>query len=82
MVLDTDTLKIICQSALRPRTPNGLNERLVAAGGEEDHQPHSKHTTYMPDGETSAHSVAPTVYIKSRHDDGPTSSKPYLSSNR
>ena len=29
----------------------------------------------MPDGEKSTHSVAPTVYIKSRHDDGPPSSK-------
>ena len=30
----------------------------------------------MPNGENSAQSDTPTVYIKSRHDDGPTSSKP------
>ena len=30
----------------------------------------------MPDGEKSAEPATPTVYIKSRHDDGPTSSKP------
>ena len=55
------------------------NIRLVDAGGEEDHQPHSKptkHPTPLPDGEKSAQPATPTVYIKSRHDDGPTSSKP------
>ena len=76
MVLDADTLKIVYRSALRLRTLKDPNKRLVAVGGEEDHQPHSKHTTYMLDGEKSTHSVAPTVYIKSRHDDGPTSIKP------
>ena len=30
----------------------------------------------MPNGEKSARSDTPTVYIKPRHDDGPTSSKP------
>ena len=40
------------------------NQRLVAAGGEEDHKLHPK---------TLKH---PTVFIKSRHDDGPTPSKP------
>ena len=30
----------------------------------------------MPDGEESAQPATPTVYIKSRHDEGPTSSKP------
>ena len=50
VVLDADTLKIIYRSALRPRNLKDPNKRLVAVGGEEDHQPHSKHTTYMPDG--------------------------------
>ena len=79
MVLDTDTFKIIYRSALRPRSPKDPNKRLVDAGGEEDHQPHSKPTKHpapVPDGEKSAQPSTPTVYIKSRHDDGPTSSKP------
>ena len=78
MVLDTVTLKIIYKSALRPRTPRDLNKRLVDAGGEEDRQPHGNPTktpTPAPNGETSAQSDTPTVYIKLRHDDGPTSSK-------
>ena len=32
--------------------------------------------TSLPDGEKSAQPDTPTVYIKSIHDDGPTSSKP------
>ena len=42
MVLDADTSKIIYRSAIRTRTLNNHNHRLVDAGGEEDHQPHSK----------------------------------------
>ena len=42
MVLDVDTLTIICRSAIRPRTLKNPNQRLVDTGGEEDHQPHSK----------------------------------------
>ena len=79
MVLDAVTLKIIYRSALRPRTPKDPNNRLVDAGGEEDHHHHetpTKHPTPVPNGEKSAPSDTPTVYIKSRHDDGPTSSKP------
>ena len=56
-----------------------LSKRLVDAGGEEDHQPHekpTKHPTPVPNREKSAQSDTPTVYINSRHDDGPTSSKP------
>ena len=78
MVLDAVTLKIICRSALRARTPKDPNKKLVDAGGEEDHQPHrrcTKHPTPAPNGEKSAQSDKPTIYIKSRHD-GPTSSKP------
>ena len=79
IVLDAVTLKSIYRSALRPRTPKDPNKRLVDAGGEEDHQPHEKtpkHLTPVPNGEMSAPSDTPIVYIKSRHDDGPTSSKP------
>ena len=79
IVLDAVTLKSIYRSALRPRTPKDPNKRLVDAGGEEDHQPHEKppkHPTPVPNGEMSAPSDTPIVYIKSRHDDGPTSSKP------
>ena len=79
MLLDAVTLKIIYRSALRPRTPKDPNKRLVDAGGEEDHQPHekpTKHLTPVPNGEKPAPLDTPTVYIKSRHDDGPTSSKP------
>ena len=79
MVLDAVTNKIIYRSALRPRTPKDPNRRLVDAGGEEDHQLYekpTKHPTPVPNGEKSAPSDTPTVYIKSRHDDGPTSSKP------
>ena len=79
MVLDAVTLKIIYQSARRHRTPKDPNKKFVDAGGEEDHQPHgkpTKHPTPVPNGEKSAQSDTPTVYIKSRHDDGPTSSKP------
>ena len=42
MVLDADTLKIIYRSAIRPRTLRNPNQMLAGAGGEEDHQPHSK----------------------------------------
>ena len=79
MVLDAVTHKIIYRSALRPRTPKDPNKRLAYAGGEEDHQPHgksTKHPTPVPNGAKSAESDTPAVYIKSRHDDGPTSSKP------
>ena len=79
MVLDAETLKIIYRTALRPRSSKDPNNRHVDAGGEEDHQPHSKptkHPTRLPDGEKSAQTATPTVYIKSRHADGPTSSKP------
>ena len=79
MVLDAVTLKIIYQSALRPRTPKEPNRRVVDAGGEKDHQPHgkpTKHPTPVPNEEKSAQSDTPTVYIKSGHNDGPTSSKP------
>ena len=78
MVLDAVTLKIIYRSVLRPRTLKDPNKRLVDAGGEKD-QPHkkpTKHPTPVPNGEKSAPSDTPTVYIKSRHDGGPTSSKP------
>ena len=64
--LDAETFKIIHRSALRPRTLKNPNKRLVDDGGEEDHQPHenpTKHPTPDP-------SDTPTVYIKSRHDDG------------
>ena len=46
------------------------DQRLVAAGGEEGHQPHSKDvgTPTKPD--------TPALFIKSRHDDGLTPSKP------
>ena len=53
MVLDAVTNKIIYRSALRPRTPKDPNKRLADAVGEEDHQPHKKHTkhpTPVPNG--------------------------------
>ena len=67
-VLDAETLRIIHGSALRPRTLKNPNKRLVDDGGEEDHQLHSKPKSDQP--------YTPTVYMRSRHDDGPTSSKP------
>ena len=55
------------------------DQRLVAAGGEEDHQPHPKTMEYptssMNDGKPTEQEI-PTVFTESRHDDGPTSSKP------
>ena len=48
-----------------------IQKSLVDDGGKEDHQPHEKPTKHTPDP-----SDTPTVYIKSRHDDDPTSSKP------
>ena len=77
MGLDAVTNKIIYRSTLRPRTPKDPNNRLLDAEGEEDHQPHerpTKHPPPVPNGAKSAPSDTPTVYIKSRHDDGPTSS--------
>ena len=64
MVLDTETFKIIYRSALRPRSPKDPNKRLDDAGGEEDHQPHSKPTKHpnpVPDCEKSAQPATPTV---------------------
>ena len=56
-----------------------LDQRLVAARGEEDHQPHPKTMEYptssMDNGKPTKLDI-PTVFIKSRHDDGPTSSRP------
>ena len=77
--LDAETLRIIHRSTLRPRTLQNPNKRPVDDGGEEDYQPHSKpikHPTSLPDVGMSGQSYTPTVYIRSRHDDGPTSSKP------
>ena len=71
-VLNAETLKIIHRSALRPRTLKNPYKRLVDDGVEEDHQSHEKPTKHP----TPDKSDTPTVYIKSRHDDGPTSSKP------
>ena len=79
MVLEADTLKIIYRSAIRLRTRKNPNQRLVDAGGEEDHQPHPKtlkHPTSSSDVGKSTQADTPHVFIKSRHDDGPTSSKP------
>ena len=57
-------------SAADDGTPTMSDQRLITAGGEEDHQPHSKDvgTPTKPD--------TPTLFMESRHDDGPTSSKP------
>ena len=79
MVHDVDTMKIIYRSAIRSRTLKNPNQRLVDAGGEEDHQPHSKtlkHPTSSSDGDKPTQPDVPTVFIKPRHDDGPTSSMP------
>ena len=60
-------------------TTTMTEQRLVAVEGEEDHQPHPKSmehpTSPMDDGKPTEPDI-PTVFIKSRHDDGPTSSKP------
>ena len=64
----------IYRSALRPRTPKDSNKRLVDAAGEEDHQPHENPLNIQPQCQMGE--ATPTVYIKSRHDDGPTSSMP------
>ena len=67
MVLDADTLKIIYGSAIRPRTFKNHYQRLVDAGGEEVHQPHSKPLKHPNDGDQPTGSDVPTVFIKSRH---------------
>ena len=55
------------------------DQRLIAAGGEEEHQSHPKTmehpTSPMDDGTPNKPGIL-TVSIKSRHADGPTSSKP------
>ena len=79
MVLDADTLKIIYRSAIRPRTLKNPNQRPVDDGREDDHQPHSeslKHPTSSSDDDKPTQPDVPTVFIRSRHDDDPTSSKP------
>ena len=55
------------------------DQRHVAAGGEEQHWSHPKtlkHPTSSMDVDTPNKPDIPTVFTKSRHDDGPTSSKP------
>ena len=47
-VLDTENLRIIHRSALRPRTPTHANKRLVDDGGKEDHQPHENPQNIHP----------------------------------
>ena len=67
MVLNADTLKITYRSAIRPRTLKNPNQRLVAAGGEEDHLPHSKtikHTTFSSDNDKPTQPDIPTFFIK------------------
>ena len=79
MVFDADSLKIIYRSAVRPRTLKNPNQGLVDAGGQDDHEPHSKplqYPTSSSNGDKHTQPDFPTVLIKSRHDDGPTSSKP------
>ena len=79
MILDADSLKIIYRSAVRRRTPKNPNQRIADAGGEDDHQPHSeplKYPTSSSNGDKPTQPDTPTVFIKSRHDDGPTSYKP------
>ena len=66
MVLDVDTLMFIYRSAIRPRTLKNANQRLADAGGEEDHQPHSKtlkHPTTSSDGGKPTQPDVPTVFI-------------------
>ena len=63
---------IIHRSAIRPRTLKSPNKRFVDDGGEEDYQPN----TNAPEHPTSCPDDVSTVFIKSQHDDGPTSSKP------
>ena len=72
-------MKIIYRSAVRPRTPKNPNQRIADAGWEDDHQLHSEpfnYSTSSSDGDKQTQPDVPTVFIKSRHDDGPTSSKP------
>ena len=74
MVLDVDTLKIIYRCAISPRTLKNSNQKLVDAGGEEDHQPVAKtlkHPTTSSDGGKPTQPDVPSVLIKSRYDDGP-----------
>ena len=79
LILDADSLKIVYRSALRPRTPKNPNQRIADARGEDDHQPHSeplKYPTSSSNGDKPTQPDIPTVFIKSRHDDGPTSKPP------
>ena len=78
MVLDTDTLKIIYHSAIRPRTLKILIKGLLQLGGGRSsaHSKTLKLPTFSTDDGTPTKPDIPTVFIKSRHDDGPTSSKP------
>ena len=79
MILDADSLKIIYRSAVRPRTLKNPNQRIADAGGEDDHEPHSeplKYPTSSSNGDKPTQPDTPTVFIKSRHDDGPISNKP------
>ena len=63
MVLDADTMKIIYRSAVRPRTLKNPNQSLVDAGGEEDHQPHSKPLVHPTDGDKPTGPDIPTVFM-------------------
>ena len=79
IVFDSETLNLIHRCAIRPRSLKNPNKRLVDDGGEEDHQPQTKapeHPISSPDDTESTKPDVPTVFIKSRHDDGLTSSKP------
>ena len=75
VILDADSLKIIYRSAVRPRTPKNPNQKIADAGGEDDHQPHSEPLKYpasSSNGDKPTQPDTPTVFIKSRHDDGST----------
>ena len=81
-ILDHDTQKIICRSAVRPKKSSTPNHRLAPHGGEvsassdpSEDKISSGSPLGSPEGSSQAQK-APTVFIRSRDEENPSGSKP------
>ena len=81
-ILDHDTQKIIYRSAVRPKKSSTPNHRLAPHGGEvsaSSDPSEDKISSGSPLGSPEGYSQeqkAPTVFIRSRHEENPSGSKP------
>ena len=82
-ILDHDTQKIICRSAVSPKKSSTPNHRLAPHGGEVSASSDPSEDTISsgsplgdPEGSSLEQQNAPTVFIRSRDEANPSGSKP------